>query len=278
LPIKMTDEEFTTFQKLIYDETGISLANGKKDLLISRLARRFIDLNVSSFSEYYKVVKSDHNEFMELVDRVSTHMTEFFREQPHFDFFESRFVKEMEKNSLETGRRKITAWSVACSSGEEPYSIAMSILETLAIPVNWEIKILASDISNGVLEQAKNGMYTSERMKDIPKYLWSKYFLKGTGENAGNFKVKDFMRDMMIFRRFNLLDSQWPIRGGFDVIFCRNVLIYFDKEMQADVVQKLCRYLRDGGYLFLGHSETFVGGATGFPAVIPSVFRKPEAE
>ncbi len=274
----MTDEEFTTFQKLIYDETGISLANGKKDLLISRLARRFIDLNVSSFADYYKVVKSDHKEFMELVDRVSTHMTEFFREQPHFDFFEGSFVKEMEKNSLKTGRRKITVWSVACSSGEEPYSIAMSILETLAIPVNWEIKILASDISNGVLAQARNGLYTSERMKDIPKYLWNKYFLKGTGENAGNFKVKDFMRDIMIFRRFNLLDSQWPIRGGFDAIFCRNVLIYFDKEMQADVVRKLCRYLRDGGYLFLGHSETFVGGATGYPAVIPSVFKKPESE
>ena len=277
MAIKMTDDEFHIFQKLIYDETGISLADGKKDLLISRLARRFIDLNVDSFADYYQVVTTDHNEFMELVDRVSTHMTEFFREQPHFDFFEGRFIKEMERRSLQTGRRKITAWSVACSTGEEPYSIAMSILENLAVPVNWEIKILASDISNGVLEQAKNGLYTDDRMKDIPKYLWNKYFLKGTGVNAGNFKVKNFLRDIMIFRRFNLLDSQWPIRGGFDAIFCRNVLIYFDKEMQADVVRKLCGYLREGGYLFLGHSETFVDGATGYQAVIPSVFKKPAA-
>lgn len=273
----MTDEEFHIFQKLIYDETGISLADGKKDLLISRLARRFIELNVNSFSDYYDVVRNDQAEFMELVDRVSTHMTEFFREQPHFDFFEERFIKEMERRALKSGRRKITAWSVACSTGEEPYSIAMSMLETLAVPVNWEIKILASDISNGVLEQARGGLYTEERMADIPKYLWNKYFLKGTGENAGNYKVKDFLRNLMIFRRFNLLDSKWPIRGGFDAIFCRNVLIYFDKEMQADVVKKLCHYLRDGGYLFLGHSETFVGGATGYKAVIPSVFKKPAA-
>lgn len=272
--VAINDKEFRLFRDLIYDEVGINLTENKKSLLISRLTKRLIALNINSFSDYFEIVSKDSQELLFLLNTISTNMTEFFRESVHFEFLQNGFLKAMRDKAIRTGERKITVWSAASSTGEEAYSIAISILEGLGEDSFWDIKIVASDINTDVLKATETAIYNEESLKKIPKHLWSKYFLKGVDDNGGRYRVKDFIRSMVLTRRFNLMDREWPIRGGFDAVFCRNVLIYFDKKTQEETVKKLCRYLQKGGYFFLGHSETSVGKVDGFKTIIPSIYQK----
>ncbi len=272
--ISITDREFKLFRNLIYDEVGINLTEAKKPLLVSRLTRRFLELNIRSFSEYYGIVSIDRAELVRLLDSISTNKTEFFRESGHFDFLAGRFLRDMQSKAHREGIKKIRIWSSACSTGEEPYSIVISLMEGLSMDRYWDIKVLASDICTKVLETAQKGVYDNQSIKKVPSHLWNRYFLKGVDDNTGKYKIKGFVREKVIFRRLNLKDREWPIRCAFDAIFCRNVLIYFDRYTRIDTIRKLARYLSPGGYLFLGHAESVPEGLEGFVKVAHSIYQK----
>ncbi len=274
MDITIQDGEFRLFRDLIYNEVGINLTEKKKTLLVSRLAKRLMELNLESFSDYFAIVSKDRQELLFLVNRISTNLTTFFRERVHFEFLQNAFLKDMREKARRTGERKITVWSAACSTGEEPYSIAISLMEGIQRDSCWNIKIVASDINTNVLEATETAVYDEGSLEKVPKHLWKKYFLRGTDKYGGKYRVKDFVKGMVLTRRFNLMNKEWPIRGGFDAVFCRNVLIYFDRKTQEETVSKLCRYLSVGGYLFLGHSEAGLGRMNSLKAVMPSIYRR----
>ncbi len=268
----ISNQEFTLFRDMIYHEAGINLTEQKKPLLVTRLRKRFDELHIDSFTEYYRVISRDETEMVRLLDCVSTNLTEFFRERAHFDFLKGRFLDE--KKAKAVTNRKIRVWCAAASTGEEPYSIAMTLMEGLKGCGTWDVKILASDINTTVLKTAEKAVYVSERLKKVPKPLWKAYFLKGRGENSDNYRMKEHIKNLLIFRRFNLKKKEWPIGGGFDVIFCRNVLIYFDAVTRTDVIERLSRYLNPGGYIIVGHSETLTEKGRQFKVILPSVYQK----
>jgi chemotaxis protein methyltransferase CheR len=266
----ITTEEFQRFRTLIYDESGISLGEQKKSLLASRLSKRLRDLDLVSFSEYYVKVTEDqmHEEFTRMLDLISTNKTDFFREPKHFDFLRERVVPELERT------KRIRIWSSACSTGEEPYTIAMTLFDTVRYPAQWDCKILASDLSTRVLAKAASGTYDEERVRDVPPEIVKRHFLRGRGESAGLLKVKPHLADMIHFRRLNLMDDKFPIKSPLDLIFCRNVMIYFDRPTQETLVNKFHRYLKPGGYLFIGHSESLQWVTHPFKAIAPTIYWK----
>ena len=258
--LSLSDEMFFLFSDLIYRAAGIKLNVQKKSLLISRLMKRLKKHNMDSFTEYYKKVKADEEELVEMLNCISTNTTKFFREKHHFEYLKNKVMPELLKNKAD--ERIIRIWSAGCSTGEEPYSITIAVCEALKefgvkSSELWDIKILATDISTKVLRTADAGIYEYEQLpEEMPKEIISRYFLKGNKENEGLIKVKDFIRDKIRFRRLNLKDGEYPLKRSFDVIFCRNVMIYFDDGMKRHVVSKFHQHLSDRGHLFLGHSET----------------------
>lgn len=278
MDIGITDREFSLLSDLISNEAGINLPEHKKPMLVSRLRKRLHTLKIESFSDYYSMVSMNRTELLSLLDSISTNITEFFREQAHFDFLQGGFLEKLVAKAKYRNERRIRIWSVACSTGEEPYSIAITLLEGLTLMgclnLGWDIKILASDINTSVLKVAESGKYTGDSLRKVSQHLWSKYFLKGIGRHSGEFRVKDFVKEMVLFRRINLKENVWPVREGFDAVFCRNVLIYFDKQTQEQTVAKLVRYVNDGAYLFLGHSESLAGMSSGLKMAAPSIYQK----
>ncbi len=258
--LSLSDEMFFLFSDLIYRAAGIKLNVQKKSLLISRLMKRLKKHNMDSFTEYYKKVKADEEELVEMLNCISTNTTKFFREKHHFEYLKNKVMPELLKNKAD--ERIIRIWSAGCSTGEEPYSITIAVCEALKefgvkSSELWDIKILATDISTKVLRTADAGIYEYEQLpEEMPKEIISRYFLKGNKENEGLIKVKDFIRDKIRFRRLNLKDGEYPLKRSFDVIFCRNVMIYFDDGMKRHVISKFHQHLSDRGHLFLGHSET----------------------
>ncbi len=266
----ITAEEFQRFRTLIYNESGISLSEQKQTLLASRLSKRLRDLSLSTFAEYYENVTKDptREEFTRMLDLISTNKTDFFREPKHFDFLRERIMPEL------FGEKRIRIWSSACSTGEEPYTIAMTLFEHAPNPSQWDFKILASDISTRVLSKAAAGLYQEDRFRDVPSDVLKRHFLRGRGESAGMFKVKPHLAAVIQFRRLNLMDSQFPIKNPLDLIFCRNVMIYFDRPTQATLVNKFYRYLKPGGYLFIGHSESLQWVEHSFKSLAPTIYQK----
>lgn len=252
----VSDELFKLFSELIYKTAGITLNVTKKSLLVSRLMKRLRLKGLNSFTDYYHMVKEDEEELVEMLNCISTNTTKFFREGHHFEYLGKRIIPELFENKQE---KTIRIWSAGCSTGEEPYTIAITACEALNKErSNMDIKILATDISTKVLHSAERGVYEHEQLPENMQVDESRYFLKGTRDNEGKIRVKDFVRDIIRFRRLNLKDAAYPFKKGFDVIFCRNVMIYFDEEMKRHVFEMFCRHLSDGGYLFLGHSETML--------------------
>jgi chemotaxis protein methyltransferase CheR len=268
----ITPKEFEQFRSLIYQECGISLNESKKTLLVSRLSKRLRTLELDSFQAYYDMVsgETEGEEFTLLLDLVSTNKTDFFREPKHFDFLREQILP-----TLQTTRR-IRIWSSASSTGEEPYTIAMTLHDSVPDPELWDFKILASDISTRVLARAASGVYEDERVRDLPPDLVERHFLKGTGERTGMIKVKPNINQMVRYQRINLMDDTFPIKTPLDLIFCRNVMIYFDRPTQAKLVKKFYRYLKPGGYLFIGHSESLQRLDQPFKAVAPTIYQKEE--
>lgn len=269
--LTLSDDVFGLFQNLIYTTAGIRLCNQKKDLVSSRLLRRLKKLGIDSFHEYYKRVKDDSDELVEMLNCIATNTTHFFRENHHFEYLKNKIIPEL--LTIKSSEKTIRIWSAGCSTGEEPYSIAITLCEVLGDMRGWDIKILATDISTKVLDIAQKGIYEYEAVLEMPEDVVHRYFLRGTGENIGKIKVKDFLKEMIRFRRLNLKNRVYPFKRKFDVIFCRNVMIYFDEDMKQHVLSMFHRHLSDGGHLFLGHSETMLGNNR-FKPVFITVYRK----
>lgn len=271
----ITEEEYTLLRDLINRESGISFARLRREVILSRISRRLKELNFERFHDYYERVLNDSDELSDLIDRVSTNVTQFFREPKQFDFLSLSAIPDI----LSTAPKKIRVWSAGCSTGEEPYTIAMAFQEAFDRygVRNPDFKILASDISSRVLKRAEEGIYTAEDVSQVPPQFLSKYFLAGVGRNEGFYQAKKVLRDSILFRHINLTAEVYPVRGVFDMIFCRNVIIYFDKAIQDRVVNSLLRFLKPGGYLLCGHSESLIGLRNMLRAVQPCIYRKETA-
>jgi chemotaxis protein methyltransferase CheR len=260
----LTDAEFTLLRDWVHDQAGISMSGAKKPLVTSRLLKRLAHHGLGSFGEYYRLIAAGSGgpETQIALDLLTTNETYFFREPKHFAFIRERALPA--RRSGATYR----VWSAACSSGEEPWSIAMTLAETLRESA-WEI--LASDLSTRVLERARSAQYAMERTEHIPASLLKKYCLKGVGRQDGTFVIDRPLRQRVRFAQVNLVQSL-PDVGLFDLVFLRNVLIYFDQQTKERVVRNLCEHLRPGGYFFCGHSESLHGMALPLSAVQPAVY------
>ncbi len=262
-----TDTDFIKIKAMIYRLAGISLNDTKKSMVYSRLSRRLRTLNLSSFSVYLQRVESGNSqETEEFINALTTNLTSFYREEHHFPVL-IEYLQKLAARKKET----LNIWCSAASTGEEPYTLAMSACEafgTLTPPV----KILASDIDTKVLQTAAAGVYKEESVEKISPALLKKYFYKGTGSNEGTVRVRPELTQMISFRQINLLDITWPVRAGFDVIFCRNVMIYFDKETQLQILNKFAPLLNPTGLLFAGHSENFSAARDQFRLIGKTVY------
>lgn len=266
----MTKTEYDQIRTLLYDESGISLGDNKQSLVISRLSKRLRELEIDSFGGYYDLVSQDSSgeEFTRMLDLLSTNKTDFFREPKHFDYLREHILPGLERE------KRIRIWSSACSTGEEPYTIAITLHESLKNAASWDCGILASDISTRVLAHAAAGLYTEERINTVAPDVARRSFLKGRGTSAGLFKVKPHLSKVIKFRRLNLMDDSFPIKSPLDLIFCRNVMIYFDRQTQERLVAKFYRYLKPGGHLFIGHSESLQWLKHDFVTMAPTIYRK----
>lgn len=259
----LSDPEFASFQRLIREHAGISLAPSKKALVAGRLSKRLRHHGLSSFAEYYRLVGQREDERQMAVDLLTTNETYFFREPRHFDFLRERVLPRHPRE------RSLRIWSAACSSGEEPYSIAMLLAEQFSGRA-WEI--LASDISTRMLARARQGVYALDGLRGLSTQALHTNCLRGTGTQEGYFAVDPALRQRVGFAQINL-NGPLPEVGEFDVIFLRNVLIYFDPETKRQVVARLQSRLRPGGHLFIGHSESLNGLVSGLQMVMPAVYR-----
>ena len=245
-----TSEDFHQIKNLIYQVAGISLSPAKKELVYSRLARRLRVRQIDSFSAYIRLLETGNpEEREEFINALTTNMTSFFREAHHFTIL-SKHLGTIPKTN------PIQIWTCASSSGEEPYSIAMTVFDHFK-SFTTPVRILATDIDTNVLEKARRGVYSLDQLQKITPDQLKRFFLKGDGKNAGFAKVRPELQQMITFRRFNLLDDKWSLRDKFDVIFCRNVMIYFDKKTQYEILKKMQPCLQPHGLFFAGHSESF---------------------
>lgn len=270
---ELSDRDFRRFSVLVYEKCGINLHDGKKELVRARLSKRLREGNFRDFKNYYRFVAEDESgdELVRMLDAISTNQTSFFREKKHFDFLKETVFPSyvVEKRNS----RKLRFWSAGCSSGEEPYSLTIWLLEYFNENLPFDVKILATDISTKVLALAQRGVYTSKRLANMPILFPRKYFQQGYDSQKGNVRVKQSLRELIEFRRFNLM-APFPFKEVFNVIFCRNVMIYFDKKTQQALVDKFYESLSHGGYLFVGHSESLTGIRRKFEYVMPSIYRK----
>ena len=245
-----TAKDFKRVQKLIYDHAGISLSESKQELVYSRLSRRLRATGIRSFEEYLSLLEhNDETEWEAFTNALTTNLTSFFREAHHFPIL----ADQMRKHK---GNEPFSIWCSAASTGEEPYSIAMTAVDafgTFTPPVT----IIATDLDTNVLETAKAGIYPFARVDKLDPDLIKRFFQRGTGRQEGYVRVRKELRDLITFRQLNLLDSGWPIRPPLDVIFCRNVMIYFDKPTQLEILKKFVPLLRSNGPMYAGHSESF---------------------
>jgi chemotaxis protein methyltransferase CheR len=251
---ELTDAEFSRIQRLLKDRSGIDVGAGKRMLVYGRLTRRLRALKLDSFGEYLKLVDDPQSdESRAFLNALTTNVTELFREEHHFELLRERIVPEM----AEAGAKRLRIWSAGCSLGDEPYSIGLTLAQLPEV-ADWDIKILATDIDSDVLAQASAGVYPLERIEKLQPQMRA-FFGRGVGKNVGLARVGARVRNMITFKQLNLHDT-WPMHGPFDVIFCRNVIIYFDGPTRERLVRRYAELLRPGGYLCLGHSESPTAG------------------
>ena len=265
--------DFERISRLVYEHCGINLHDGKKELVKARLGKRLREGNFESFSDYHQFITSDEgtDELVAMIDSISTNLTYFFREESHFQKLRSILGGIADTHGQKTSTTAFKIWSAGCSTGEEPYSLAMTLKECLN--GTDRVKVVATDISTRVLKTAMSGIYPEEKIKNLPIPLVKKYLQIGSGRWAGSYRVKKSLRDIVEFMRFNLMEPP-PPEFSFDVIFCRNVMIYFDKLTQGMLVSRFYNCLQKGGYFFIGHSESLTGLNHAFKYIEPSVYRK----
>jgi len=264
----LSDKEFSLFQKMIYQQAGISMKPAKKALIVGRLGKRLRHYNLSSFREYYDLINSDKypGEFQTTIDLLTTNETYFFREQKHFDLLKKQIIPAQRKNA-----QNFRVWSAASSSGQEAYTVAMVLAETIGLTSLWEV--VGTDISQRIVNQAKTALFPMKETENIARNLLNDYCLKGVRSQQGSFLITDALRKKVSFHHKNLMGSCADM-GQFDVIFLRNVMIYFDNETKQELVNKLITQLKPGGYFIIGHSETLNQIKTDIKMMSPSVYRK----
>ncbi len=272
---RLTDEDFRKLSRFITEQTGIKMPDVKKVMLQSRLQKRLRHLNMTSFKEYVEYVFSEEglqNELIHMLDVVSTNKTDFFREPVHFEFMEKTILPEhIEHYPL---NRPVKIWSAGCSSGEEVYTIAMTISEFKKDHPGIDFSILGTDISTEILQKAVDAIYKEEKTTMMPMELKKKYLLRSKNRKKKLVRVVPELRKKAAFRRLNFMDEHYPVNESFDVIFCRNVLIYFNREKQEQVIRKLIERLRMGGYFFIGHSESIMGMDLPLTQIRPTIFKR----
>lgn len=271
---KITDAEFNRLREFIHAHTGISLSDHKRALVYSRLARRLRHHGLETFADYYTLL-TEHDpageELVEMINCITTNKTDFFREPHHFRFLSERAFPEARARAGTS--RRLRLWSAGTASGEEAYTLAITVREAFPLSEFWDIRILATDIDTRVLAHGERGEYALEQAERIPAPLLQKYFYQGEGDNAGRVQAKPVLKDLIRFRRLNLMDEPWPMRGPFDVIMCRNVIIYFDRATQRRLIERFTQLLRPGGYLMLGHSESLIDAGTALRHMSQSVYQ-----
>jgi len=263
------DKDYDFVRRLIYEHSRINLGPEKKALVGARLAKRLRALNLGTYQEYCRLLKDseDREELSHLVDVISTNHTRFFREEDHFQWLKSELLPKWRGQDS----RPFRVWSAACSSGEEPYTVAIVLAEYFGNTSQWSIE--ATDISSRVLETAEQGIYDEEKVASMPPEILRRYFQRGRAAWAGRCRIKELLRQKVTFRHLNLFQPSYPFRQGFQVIFCRNVMIYFDRPTQEDLIGRLRNQLEPGGHLLVGHSESLSGIRHGLVQVRPAIYR-----
>jgi chemotaxis protein methyltransferase CheR len=271
----LTDAEFERISEMVYQHCGINLHDGKKQLVQARVAKRLRAGNFGSLNDYldFVIEEPSGQEFTLLIDAMSTNLTSFYREPDHFKFMVDVALPELIQRKQKQGDRTIRLWSSACSTGEEPYTLAMILRDAIPDINRWDVKILASDISTHVLRVAKRGFYSADRLKPLPQGYATRFFRSANLDGTKGFEVSPELTQMIAFRHLNLMNN-WPFTGPFDIIFCRNVMIYFDKPTQERLVNRFHNVLSKGGILFTGHSESLTGVNHPFGYVRPTVYAK----
>jgi chemotaxis protein methyltransferase CheR len=270
---ELTDSEFKRLRELVHARTGIALSEAKRELLYGRLARRLRKLKLNSFAEYCRLVETDESaELQELTNAITTNLTSFFREDYHFKQLSLEALPQIESKRSST--RRIRLWSAGCSTGEEPYSLAIVMRESLARLAGWDIKLLATDIDSKVVATATEGVYASDRFKGVAPERVRSWFREVAGR-PGFLAASAELKSLITFKQLNLLDP-WPVKGPFDVIFCRNVVIYFDKATQRGLFDRMADLQEPGGWLFIGHSENLLNVTRRYKLVGRTVYRRVE--
>ncbi|MCE5229374.1 methyltransferase domain-containing protein [bacterium] len=266
----MEAQTFRKFRDIVYAHSGISLGDGKEALVSARVGKRLRALNISDHKGYLKYLEQDGSgeEIVQLLDAISTNVTHFFREPVHFDF-----VRDCMAKWLGAGQTRFRFWSAACSTGEEPYSLAITLREALGNR-QADVKILATDISTRVLNSARAGIFELDKLAKVPPALRDRYFERPDDGRANNRAVRADLRRMIVFQRLNLANPPFPMRGPLDAVFCRNVMIYFDNRVRAALLAEIVRLLKPGGYLFVGHAESLTGMMADLKSVKPSIYVK----
>ncbi len=274
--ILISDAEYKDIADLVYKWSGINLGVNKKALVKTRLLKRIRYYNFKSFEEYYAYLRDESHkeELVEFINAISTNVTSFFREEKHFKILAESVLPDIVQRKDKEESNKIRIWSCACATGEEVYSILITLAEYLKDLSAWDIKVLGTDISLKVLAYAKEGVYDIDKVKNMPPLLLSKYFDEGWQGNNRFYRVKDSLREKAVFARLNLMDKVFPFSSRPDVIFCRNVMIYFDNKTKRDLVKKIYDCLDKKGYLFTGHAENLLGMDAGFKNIAPAVYKK----
>lgn len=275
----MSNREFKRFSELIYVRCGIKMPPVKKTMLTARLLKRLRELGLTSYSEYYDYVSSSKGrskELVKMIDVVTTNKTEFFREVEHFDFLSKSVLPALARSRQAGNMRRLNIWSAGCSSGEEPYTLAMVLSEFFSTTRSLNrFSILATDISTQILAKAKKAIYRKETVEPVPAMCRQKYLMRGKDSQKDLCRVIPELRHCITFRRLNFMDKDFGIRPKMDIIFCRNVVIYFDRQTQRKLFEKFYDQLVPGGYLFIGHSESLHGINERFQNVATTVYRKP---
>jgi chemotaxis protein methyltransferase CheR len=266
------NEDFEALRKLVKDLTGINLSDQKRELVYGRLARRLRALRLRTFAEYRALLASDGGrELGEFCNAITTNLTSFFRESHHFDYLREQVLQPLVTNR--GGSRRVRIWSAGCSTGEEPYSIAMSVLETLPELRTWDVKILATDLDSDVLAKAQRGMYAGDRMRTMKPQRLQRFFVESRGRDGPCYQVTAELQSLITFKQLNLMHSL-PMKGPLDVIFCRNVVIYFDKDTQRELFARVARLQRPGDLLFLGHSESLFKVSESYTPIGKTIYRR----
>ena len=268
---EFTHKDFEFIRDLVGERTGIVLSDHKLDMVYGRLSRRLRKLNIQKFNDYLHLLRQDdETELVEFTNALTTNLTSFFREPHHFDFLKKEALPYFLK---QRSNHRLRVWSAGCSTGEEPYTIAMTLREAVPNMDKWDVKVLATDLDSNVVAKGKSGVYEESRLNGVSSERIKKWFRKGRGEQSENVKVSAQLQDLITFNQLNLMND-WPMRGPFDVIFCRNVVIYFSKDTQRILFNRFADVLADDGYLIVGHSESLHKVTDRFQLIGKTIYKK----